>query len=368
MTDDDAPKLGSREPYLPYSKSLALGLATLCSVYLCVVVIKPFLSVLAWALALAVAMHPISSWLKRRIASNSVASFIALTIAAVAICAPSLWLIRVLVTAAAENITELLQQSGLEVLIDPTTAPPRLAPLLLWLDQSFHLQRVVADFISSIAQQAPQVLTMSLLGAIQMLLVLFTTFFFIRDEQLFLSYLKWGLPLLPDQTEKAAFRVIDTVHSCLFGVVLMAILQGSLGGFIFWWLRLPQPALWGVIMGLLAIVPYLGTFVIWVPTAVVLAMHGRWGDAALLVVWGGLVIGLADNLLYPILVGKRLHYHTLLIFIFLLGGVFVFGSSGIVIGPVILSVTHGLIALWLHEEVDQPRAGHHEVEQPTVMQ
>lgn len=368
MTDDEAHKLAIREPYLPYSQSLALGLATLWFVYLCAVVVRPFFSVLAWAFALAVAMHPVSSWLKRKIHHRSFASFLALMIATIAICVPSLWLIRVLINAAADNITMLLQQSGFKLWLDPTTIPPRLAPLFLWLDQSFHLQQVVTDFISSVAQRLPQLVTMSLIGSVQVLLVLFTTFFFIRDGELFFSFLKWGLPLPTEQTERAVFRVLDTVHACLFGVVLMAILQGALGGIIFWWLQLPQPALWGGAMGLLAIVPYLGAFVIWIPTALVLAMHGRWGDAALLTVWGAVVIGLADNFLYPVLVGKRLHYHTLLIFLFLLGGVFVFGSAGIVIGPILLSVTHGLIALWQHEEPHHIPLRHHEGEEPTVMQ
>ncbi len=368
MTDNEADKLTTREPYLPYSQSLALGLTTLWFVYLCAEIVKPFFSVLAWSLALAVASHPVSSWLQEKVRSRSLASFLSLTVTAIVIFAPSLWVLRILINAAAENIAEVIKESGMRLWLDPATAPPRLAPLLLWLDQSLHLQQVVTDFISSVAQRLPQLVTMSLIGLVQILLVLFTTFFFIRDGELFFSYLRWGVPLPTHQTEKAVYRVLDTVHACLFGVVLMAILQGALGSAIFWWLDLPQPALWGVMMGLLAIVPYLGAFVIWIPTALVLAMHGRWGDAALLVVWGAVVIGLADNFLYPVLVGKRLHYHTLLIFLFLLGGVFVFGSSGIVIGPMILSVTHGLIALWQHEEINNSPLHHDSGEQPTVMQ
>lgn len=368
MTDNEAHKLSIREPYLPYSQSLALGLTTLWFIYLCAAIVRPFFTVLAWSLALAVASHPVSSWLQGRIRNRSVASLLSLTAAAAVIFAPTLWIIRILINGAAENISGLLQQSGLQLWLDPATAPPRLAPLLTWLDRSLHLREVITNFVSSIAQRLPELVTMSLIGLVQVLLVLFTTFFFIRDGELFLSYLKWGLPLPEHQTEKAVLRVIDTVHACLFGVVLMAILQGALGGAIFWWLELPQPALWGVAMGILAVVPYLGAFVIWIPTAFVLAMHGRLGDAALLTAWGAVVIGLADNFLYPVLVGKRLHYHTLLIFLFLLGGVFVFGSAGIVIGPMILSVTHGLIALWQHEEINESPLHHETGEQPTVMQ
>jgi predicted PurR-regulated permease PerM len=75
-------------------------------------------------------------------------------------------------------------------------------------------------------------------------------------------------------------------------------------------------------------------------------MHGAWTDAIILIVWGAVVIGLADNFFYPVLVGKRLHYHSLLIFFFLLGGVIVFGAAGVVLGPIVLSVTHSLLTLW----------------------
>jgi predicted PurR-regulated permease PerM len=368
VTDDEAQKLSIAEPYLPYSQSLALGLATLWFIYLCGEIVRPFFTVLAWSLALAVASYPLSSWLQERIFNRSLASFLALIAATLVIFAPTLWIVRILMTTAAENVVGLLQQSGVKFWLDPSTAPPRLVPLLTWLEQSLHLQQVVTDFVSSAAHRLPELVTMSLVGLVQVLLVLFTTFFFIRDANLFLAYLKWGLPLPELQTEKAVFRVLDTVHASLFGVVLMAILQGALGSAIFWWLNLPQPALWGVIMGLLAIVPYLGAFVIWTPTAFVLAMHGRWTDAIILVVWGSLVIGLVDNFLYPVLVGKRLHYHTLFIFLFLLGGVFVFGSAGIIIGPMILSVTHGLIALWQHEEPTYTPLHHTSDERPTVMQ
>lgn len=350
MAEETAPTNPAQQPYLPYSQSLALGLATLWLVYLCALIIKPFFTVLAWALALAVATHPLSTWLQREIKSSSLASFIALFTAALVICIPSIWISRLLIEASIENIASVIERPHLQLWLDPATAPPSIAPLLAWLDQTFHLQQLITEFGHTMAQRLPSVVSMSVIGIVQFLLILFTTFFFIRDGNLFLSYLTWAVPLPVQETERAVLRVVDTVHACLFGIVLMAILQGTLGAFIFWWLELPQPLLWGVVMGLLAVVPYLGAFIVWIPTATVLAMQGAWGDALVLTLWGGVVIGLADNLLYPILVGKRLHYHTLLIFFFLFGGVLAFGSAGVVIGPVILSVTHGVIALWQHED------------------
>lgn len=90
MTDDEGHKPSIREPYLPYSQSVALGLATLWFMYLCAVVLKPFFSVLAWSLALAVASYPVSSWLHARIRSRSIASLLTLTLVALVVFAPTL--------------------------------------------------------------------------------------------------------------------------------------------------------------------------------------------------------------------------------------------------------------------------------------
>lgn len=348
MTDENV-YLSARSPHLPYSQSLALGLVTVWVAYLCVIIIQPFLAVLAWAIALSVATHPLASWLKLRVTNQSLAASLALIIGTVTICVPIVWVTRLLIDTVLDNVTFLIENAELHGWIDPINLSPRLRPLLVWLENSFHLEELVTHVTQAAAARLPHLVGLSLVGGVQFLLVVFTAFFFIRDGQLFLSYLQWVLPLAPSETEKAVYRVFDTVHVCLFGIVLMAALQGALGGFIFWWLKLPHPTLWGVAMGLLAIVPYLGAFIIWVPASIVLALHGEWNTALILVGWGALVIGLADNFLYPFMVGKRLHYHTLLVFFFLFGGVLLFGSSGVIVGPMIMSIAHGLGELWQHQ-------------------
>jgi predicted PurR-regulated permease PerM len=149
-------------------------------------------------------------------------------------------------------------------------------------------------------------------------------------------------------------RIHDTIHAALFGVVAVAVLQGTLGALLLYWLELPGVVVWGTIMGLLALVPYLGTFIVWIPVAFFLAMQGDWYRAGVTVLWGTIVIGLADNLVYPHLVGKRLHYHTLMVFFFLLGGVVLFGSAGVVLGPVVLATTERLLWMWQREEGEEP--------------
>jgi predicted PurR-regulated permease PerM len=140
-------------------------------------------------------------------------------------------------------------------------------------------------------------------------------------------------------------RVSDTVFASVYGTLVVASIQGALGGLIFWWLGLPFPFFWGFIMGLLAIVPFLGAFVIWVPTAIILAIGDDLLSAAILVAWGTVVVGLIDNIIYPILVGRRLRLHLTISFVAILGGLALFGPSGIVLGPVVFAVSQSLLRI-----------------------
>jgi predicted PurR-regulated permease PerM len=132
----------------------------------------------------------------------------------------------------------------------------------------------------------------------------------------------------------------------VFGTVIVAIVQGTLGGLMFWFLGLPGALLWGVVMALLALVPVLGAFVVWIPAAVFLAVEGSWGKALLLTGWGTIVVGMIDNLLYPLLVGNKLRLHTVPVFFAIVGGLALFGASGVILGPVLLAVALGLIDVW----------------------
>ena len=115
---------------------------------------------------------------------------------------------------------------------------------------------------------------------------------------------------------------------------------------MFWLLGLPSPLFWGAIMALLAVVPVLGTFVIWAPAAAYLALRGDWTKALMLASWGAIAIGLIDNFLYPFLVGNRLRFHTLLVFFAIVGGLSLFGASGVILGPLLLATADALLEIW----------------------
>ena len=151
-------------------------------------------------------------------------------------------------------------------------------------------------------------------------------------------------------------RVTDAIVATVYGTLAVAAVQGCLGGLMFWWLGLPAPLLWGMVMGLLAVVPVLGAFVVWIPAAIFLVLEGSWGRALILAGWGGIVVGGIDNVLYPILVGNRLQMHSVLAFISVGGGLMLFGPSGLILGPVALTITTGLLEIWRHRAADEAAA------------
>ena len=171
-------------------------------------------------------------------------------------------------------------------------------------------------------------------------------FYFLRDRRLVVGWLNEISPLSTADTGCLFKRIVDTVQATLYGTFAVAVIQGALGGLIFWWLELPAPLVWGLVMGVLAIVPVLGAFIVWIPVAVLFALEGNWSSALLLTVWGTLVIGAIDNFLYPVLVGDRLKLHTVPSFIAIIGGIILFGPSGLLLGPVAVATTIVLLEVW----------------------
>ena len=141
-------------------------------------------------------------------------------------------------------------------------------------------------------------------------------------------------------------RIGDTIYATIYGTLAVSSAQGVLGGLMFWWLGLSAPLLWGVVMALLAVVPVLGAFIVWIPAALFLVLEGNWGKALILALWGMFVVGTVDNLLRPILVGNRLKLHTVLAFMSVVGGLILFGPAGLILGPLALTVTAVLLEIW----------------------
>jgi predicted PurR-regulated permease PerM len=180
----------------------------------------------------------------------------------------------------------------------------------------------------------------------ELLITFFALFYFFRDRRPALQAVRSLVPLSEAEMNEVFVRISDTIYATVYGTLAVALVQGFLGGLMFWVLGVQGALLWGTVMGLLAVIPVLGAFIVWVPAALFLALEGSWGKAVILTVWGAGVVSLIDNLLYPLLVGKRLRLHTLPVFIAIVGGILLFGSAGVILGPVTLAVMVALVDIW----------------------
>jgi predicted PurR-regulated permease PerM len=223
-------------------------------------------------------------------------------------------------------------------------------------DNQVDLTGTINSIATWLTGAAGSILKGSLVQLVGVLLTFYLLFFFLRDRRAALQFLRKLSPLSHAEMDRMFTRVSDTIYATIYGTLAVGAVQGFLGGLMFWWLGLPAPLLWGVVMAVLSVVPVLGAFVVWIPAALFLCAEGSWVKGVGLRGWGAGVVGTVDNLLRPVLVGKRLKLHTLLMFISLVGGLLVFGAAGIVLGPVILTMTIVLLEVWRARSPGVPKA------------
>lgn len=180
---------------------------------------------------------------------------------------------------------------------------------------------------------------------LQAAVAVFTLFYLLRDAEAITSGIKWLIPLDADRTEHLFSRARDVTYATMFGTVAVAVTQGALGGLAFWALGLPAAALWGTVMGVVALVPGLGPPLVWGPAAVILFASGDPVRGAVLAAIGGLIVGTVDNVLRAVLVAGRARLHSLAVLLSVLGGIFLFGGLGIFVGPVLFVVALSLIEM-----------------------
>ena len=173
--------------------------------------------------------------------------------------------------------------------------------------------------------------------------MLYLLFFLLRDGDELSRRIRDAVPLRAEQRHALFAKFTIVIRATVKGNIVVAVLQGALGGSIFWFLGIHAPVLWGALMAILSLLPAVGSGLVWLPVAVYLLATGAVWQGIVLIVWGVFVIGLVDNVLRPVLVGKDIKMPDYVVLISTLGGIAVFGVNGFVIGPVIAAM---FMAVW----------------------
>src|SRR5215213_3722951 len=345
----------------PESKSklvrwVGLLLAALIALYLCWKMLEPFIEVLLWAVVLVIVFMPVHRRVRARVGSPGWSAMVSCLLVVVVILVP-LTLVALAITREMTHIAQGLQakpgepgaaQGGVAGLLDS----PYVDRALDWVGQyvdlsQFNSQQFIAERLKSLGG-AIAGRTLGLVGGvvgivIEIFFVIFTMYYLFRDGERMREAVYNVLPLDDRRAGEIIKRTQEVISASVYGVLVIALIQGTLGGIAFWALGLPSSLLWGVVMVFLSMIPMAGAFVVWVPAALYLVITGAWVKAIILAVWGALVIGSVDNFLRPKLVGEKTRLHELLIFFSVLGGLQVFGVIGLVLGPVVVAITIALL-------------------------
>jgi predicted PurR-regulated permease PerM len=312
-------------------------------------VLRPFYDVIAWSIVLVITFYPVHRRLLHRTRHSSLSAFLSTMIVVLTILGPLL-LVTALVVGELADLGNALQARFRDGADIRDFAPIR--HVMEWLNQRFGLNieqvlQTISKNASGITQVAAKY-SLALAGNVTNLIVsfvftIFTMFFLFRDGERLVARIPGLLPFERFQSESLIRRTREVIDGSIYGVLLIALIQGGLGALAFVVLRVPSPVLWGVVMSLASVIPMLGAATVWAPCTIYLVLIGSWGRAIALAAFGALVISSIDNFLRPKLVGERVRLNELVMFFSVLGGLQVFGVLGIVLGPVLFAITGSLI-------------------------
>ncbi|HQT61493.1 MULTISPECIES: AI-2E family transporter [unclassified Acidiphilium] len=314
---------------------IALALAAAAGLAICAALALPFLGALTWALVLAILFAPLQARVERRIPHRGLAAGLTVLVAILVVGAPATLVVERLAHGAIAGAAFIQARLAAE-------GPLRL-PALAWLPAELDLSGLLGRLVAMLGNAGAALLRGSVAQVIEIVLAFYILFYALRDRAAAIASLRRTLPLDAAEVESLLARIGGTVQAIVYGTVMVAALQGTLAGLMFWALGLGAPLFWGIVMSLLAIVPVLGTFVVWIPEAAYLALEGQETKALILALWGALIVGEIDNVVRPILVGDRLRLPTVPVFIAIIGGLIVFGPPGFILGPLAMTLT--LLAL-----------------------
>jgi predicted PurR-regulated permease PerM len=327
----------------PYIFFLTLVLFVTVSFFL---LIKDFLLACFWAIILAVVFYPIYERIKRYFKNSEILPLLFTMMVIILVFVIPLLSIILMITEESAVYYQKIQSGD----INPQAYfQETLALLLPEFNKFSHIQEISVEQISAsagnaftqavqyIAQQLPA-MTQNLLNLfVQVALSFYMLFFLLRDGQQLIRKLISLIPI-GDKIEIELFeRFTSVARATVKGGLLVAVIQGSIGGVLFWFIGIPAAFLWGMLMIVLSLLP-IGSALIWGPAAVILFLQGHTLRAVIVLAVGIFVIAMIDNFLRPRLIGKDSKMSDYLVLVSTLGGISWFSLTGFVLGPIIAAL------------------------------
>jgi predicted PurR-regulated permease PerM len=333
---------------------------TFLSIYLLYQILSPFLSSIIWAILLAMIFYPLFQKLQRLLKKKEFLSALIMTLLVlIVIVLPFSLLMASLASEVVDGyhrMEEMIKTGQLQAYLERMKEIPILTWILARLGQYIDLSQMdplplllknlqkISTFIFNQTATLLRGFSTFIAGFFFTLLSLYYLF---KDGSRFFNGLKEIIPLSSKEKDLLIQRFKDMIYATIYGGILIAIIQGLLGGLSFWVLGLPSPIMWGTAMALLSFIPIGGTALIWAPAGILLLIGGAVLKGLLLLGLGVFVISMVDNFLRPFFISARTNIHPLLLFFAVLGGIQAFGLIGVVAGPLVATLFLTLIEIYI---------------------
>lgn len=357
-----------------HSKHFFIGMIILAAV-ISIIVIFPFLTSIIAGGILAFVFYPIYHWMQKRLVYKGVAAFITAAIILLLITIPTILLFNTmtqeshyLYLRAKQQLTsgELIETRCYEDTFLCTTIN-NANQLLRDEPVKNYLISLLNDVLAFMTKKISLIILSLPKLIIHLLVILFTCYYMLKDGKDLLKRMAKVAPLKVHHQEEIIKQFGDVTSAVIYGSFLVAIVQGTLGAFGLWLFGIQSFVWWAIVMTFFALIPFIGTWVVWMPASLFLGLSGYLkGETGM--VWSGiglffyglLIISTIDNFLKPIIVAERARVHPLLILIGIIGGLFVFGFIGLIIGPLTLALLQTLLQIYERER--KPHIGEPELD------
>ncbi len=326
--------------------------ALLLILYLVYLILAPFLVPLAWSAVLAIFFYPLYEQMRHRFGDTRGA--LISTLAVTFLLIVPVLLILIYAAREALNASAMIQTlvaSGTNAVHSGSLdrirhrLPESVSNFDLFTPLRQGAQRVAAYLAGSVGSLLKDVFSF----VVNLLIVLLALFFVFRDSEGILRDLRYLIPFEKDLQDSMLSESRDLIFASVAVALLIAAIQGVLGGIAFAITGIPAAVFFGVLIAFTSIIPVVGSWLVWIPAVIWLLIAGHWGKALVIIALSGVVAGTADNLVRPLLLSNRTRLNDLLLFISILGGMSVFGLLGLVAGPTILAAGLGIFRAYVEQ-------------------
>ncbi len=328
------------------------------------IIVFPFLTSIVTGALLAFIFYPFYEWLRKKTTYKGVAAFVTAVIIVLLVTVPTVLIINNFTKESHYLYLRTKQQiMGGEFIEDRCyednficNSAKSINNLLKDENVKTYSVNLLNDFINFITKKISNLIFSLPKIILHLIIMLFTTYYLLKDGKELVNRISRVAPLKVRHQEEIMKQFGEVTNAIIYGSFIVALVQGTLGAFGFWVFGFKSFISWAILMTFFALIPFIGTWVVWFPASVYLGLTGylqsettmMWKGIGLFF-YGLLIISTIDNILKPIIVAGRAKVHPLLILIGILGGLFIFGLIGLILGPLILALFQTLITIYERE-------------------